>query len=157
MKKLFFICFLVISKSLFGQGNGNNSNNFTVNVIGSWMQSIPASDIIEAGNDYNLDYFSNDFDQTKVTISSNWQNKNFNVYISKNDGVWDPILDLQIRQVGIGQNFVTIPDTIGSLYFSIIGSKENIMTLEYRIKGISVLLPVQPYTTTIVYTVWQEN
>lgn len=153
MKKLIFICFLAISNSFFGQGN----NNFTVNVNSSWIKSILASDIIEAGNDYNLDYFTDDSDRTIVTISSNWQNKNFNVYISKNDDVWDPILDLQIRQVGIGQGFVTIPDNINSLYFSIKGSKKNIMTLEYKIKGISVLLPVQPYTTTIVFTVLQEN
>jgi len=60
MKNLFFIAFLVISNSLFGQG-------IDITVTGGWVNNISPSDISEAGNDYPTPYTST-INQTLLTI-----------------------------------------------------------------------------------------
>jgi hypothetical protein len=160
MKNLIFICFLAISSSLFSQ----NGNGFTVAVTGSdWAPIILEQDITKAGDDYNLDYNSIS-KQTTITITSTFQNKQFIVSIYKEDNTpsWPSGLDLQITQT-YSSNLTTaspppppqsIPDYSGPLLsFSIEGSKTNQMSFEYKIRGISVLLPVALYTTTIFFTV----
>ena len=161
MKILIFICFLAISSSLFSQNGNGSGNDFTVVVTGGdWVPIILEQDITAAGNDYNQDYNSIS-KQTTITITSTFQNRQFIVSIYKVDNIpsWPSGLDLQITRT-YSSNLTApqpppqpIPDYSGPLSFSIGGSKTNQMSFEYKIRGISVLLPVAFYTTTIFFTV----
>lgn len=142
----------MISNCLFSQN---------IDVSGRWNERIRASDITEAGNDY-VGTYESDPDETVITIEAKNKNKTITVLIRKEDdpGDWHSNLDLQIRRTDNNNNsnggtsFQTITD-FDSVFFYTKG-KKNTVPIQYRIKGISVLLPVQDYTTTIIYTVYGD-
>ncbi len=154
MKNLtILIAFLAISNMLFSQG-------IELTVTGNWAKNIAASDINEAGNDYPTSYASNT-NQTLLTINpKNW-NKTINVYVKKNDIAWNTNLNLKVKRTSDGTNGNTnISD--GLIYQTITNIDANFFTcagyhtfipLQYEITGISVVLPVQSYSTEIMYTV----
>jgi hypothetical protein len=152
MKNFILIVFILISNVLFSQ-------SIKVETRRGWTKTIPVSDIIEAGNDYGGTYDS-DLDQTEITIEDKNKNRTVTVLVRKEDnpGDWHPNLDLQIRRTDNninsngGTSFQTITD-FNSVFFYIKG-KKNTVPIQYRINGISVLLPVQNYTTTIIFTVY---
>lgn len=156
MKNLIFICFLVISNSLFSQG-------VDVTVTGNWMKNIAASDISEAGNDYPSSYTSNN-NQTVMTINpKNWRKTTY-VSVGKSDIAWNAALTLKVRRTANGTNgnnnisgglsFQTITNNYDTDFFNC-SDYHTLIPLQYQITGISVLLPVQSYSTTIYYTVMQ--
>lgn len=153
MKNLILISFLAISINLFGQG-------INITVTGNWMKTIAASDISEAGNDYPTAYTSNT-NQTLLTINPTNNKKQIIVYVKRSDIAWHTALTLKVKRTGSG----TTPNSIiggGLIYQAITNLDANFFTcegyntfvpLQYEITGISVVLPVQSYATTITYTV----
>lgn len=137
----------------FGQGI-----EFTV--TGNWTKNIAASDINEAGNDYPTSYDSN-INQTLLTINpKNW-NKQINVLVKRNDIAWHNNLNLKVKRTSNGTNGNTnisgglIYQTITNIdaNFFICSGYHTFIPLQYEITGISVVLPVQNYSTEIMYTV----
>ncbi|MGV8946612.1 MAG: hypothetical protein ACOH1N_09300 [Lutibacter sp.] len=160
MKNFIFIAFLVISNNLFSQ-------NISINVVGSWIKDIDASTISNAGNDYPSAYTSA-ANQTQISIGISNKNKPVYIYVHKDDAVWDNSkLILKVRRTSDGTNnntlvlpalsassFQTITNTgIISPYLFSCEGYNTIVPLQYEISGLSVLLPVQTYSTTVVYTI----
>ncbi|NEW78904.1 MAG: hypothetical protein GZ086_05650 [Gelidibacter sp.] len=153
MKNLIFTAFLIISNTLFSQ-------TIDITVIGSWMKTINASDISEAGNDYPAAYTSNT-NQTIMTINPKNSSKLIYVFVKKTDIDWNNNLNLKIKRNSNGTNgnssinggiiFQTITN-IDTNFFTCTGPFVNV-PFQYEITGISVLLPVQNYSTTIMFTV----
>lgn len=153
MKNLIFTAFLIISNTMFSQ-------NINITVAGSWMETINASDISEAGNDYPAAYTSN-ANQTSMTITPVNNNKLIYVLVNKTDIAWHNNLNLKIKRTSNGTNgntsinggiiFQTITN-INTNFFTCTGPFTN-LPFQYEITGISVLLPVQNYSTTIMFTV----
>lgn len=162
MKNLIFIAFLVISGSLFAQG-------IDVTATGGWVNNISPSDISNAGNDYPTAYTSN-ANQTLLSINPKNYNKLIYVYVTRSDIAWHNNLILKIRRTSNGTNnnntinggllYQTItnapapssaPSAVTPL-FTCEGPFIN-LSLQYEITGISVVLPVQSYSTTIYFTV----
>jgi hypothetical protein len=156
MKNLIFIAILAVSNSLYSQ-------RVDIAVIGNWMKAIDASDISDAGNDYASAYTSN-IDQTKITIIPKNYNKTNIVYIHKEDIAWNAALTLKIRRtsggtyvytnINDGLIFQTITNN-DAYFFNCQGPYVDV-NLQYQITGISVLLPVQSYSTTVMFTVLQQ-
>lgn len=155
MKNLtILIAFLVISNMAVSQ-------NIDISVTGNWAKIIAASDINEAGNDYPTSYASNT-NQTLLSINPNSQGKLVNVYVTRSDNNWHNDLTLRVRHTSTGNNNSV---NGGSLYETITNGQTSVtpffnftravtnMALQYEITGISVLLPVDIYSTTITYTV----
>ncbi|MDO9593566.1 MAG: hypothetical protein Q7J19_01085 [Lutibacter sp.] len=158
MKNLtILIAFLAISNIAVSQ-------NVSISVSGNWAKTIAATDISEAGNDYPTSYESNT-NQTLLSLNPNSQGKGVNVYVTRSDIKWQSDLILEVKRnsnggnssVTDGLNYKTIINTqsLVSPFFSCIQAVTN-MTLQYRITGISVLLPVDIYSTTITYTVMYQ-
>lgn len=154
MKNLtILIAFLAISNMAFGQG-------IELTVTGNWSKMIAASDISEAGNDYPTSYASNT-NQTLLTINpKNW-NKIITVFVKRNDIAWHNNLNLKVKRTSNGTNGNTnIVDGLNyqtisnfdAYFFKCIGY-HTFIPLQYEITGISVVLPVQSYSTEIMYTV----
>lgn len=154
MKNLtILIAFLAISNMATGQG-------IELTVTGNWAKNIAASDISEAGNDYPASYASNT-NQTLLTINpKNW-NKTIIVYIKRNDIAWNTNLNLKVKRtsngtngnanIGGGTDYQLITN-FDANFFTCNGY-HTFIPLQYEITGISVLLPVQSYSTEIMYTV----
>lgn len=158
MKNLtILIAFLAISNIAVSQ-------NVSISVSGNWAKTIAATDISEAGNDYPTSYESNT-NQTLLSLNPNSQGKGINVYVTRSDIKWHNDLILQIRHTSTGNNnsvdsgflYETITNGQSSItpFFTCKGAVSS-MTLQYRITGISVLLPVDIYSTTITYTVMYQ-
>jgi len=153
MKNLIFIAFLAISNCLFSQDT-------QITVTGNWMKTINASDIGEAGNDYPTTYASN-LNQTLLTLDSKNKKKLVNVYVHKEDNLWNEALTLKIRRTSNGTNSSAIlydgliyqAITNNDVVFFYCEDSPTFVPLQYEITGISVVLPVQSYSTTIIYTV----
>ncbi len=154
MKNFILIVFLIVSNWLFSQ-------NVEIDVSGKWEKKIRASDITEAGNDY-VGTYESDSDETEIEIKAKNKNKTITVLIRKEDDYdeWHPNLQLQVRRTDNNNNnsnggtsYQTITD-FDSVFFYTEG-RDNKVPIQYRINGISVLLPVQEYTTTIIFTVFQ--
>ncbi len=157
MKKTLFIFIILISSHSFSQ---------KIKVKGEWEKKFRLSDIKGAGNDYS-EYYLSKKNQTKITVSSHPSNHqddlyaNFKVFVHREDDEWHPNLILQIRRTGSGENnnnnifsgteFQTITNS-SSFFFNTIGKHEKI-PIQYKILGISVLLPAQTYSTEVVFTV----
>lgn len=153
MKNLIFMAILVVSNSLYSQ-------RIDIAVIGNWMKTIDASDISDAGNDYAGAYTSN-IDQTKMTIIPKNYGKTIIVSVHKQDIAWNDALTLEIRRTSDGTYIYT--DINEGLIFQTITNNDTYffnctgpyvdVNLQYQIKGISVLLPVQSYSTQVMFTV----
>jgi hypothetical protein len=154
MKNLIFICILVISNCLYSQKD-------KLTVSGNWSKTFSASDISDAGNDYPNSFISST-NQSLITVSPGGNSTNYiniNVLVHREDIAWDNGLNLKIKRSTIGNGsisggltFQTINTTDSNL-FSCTGNHTNV-PLQYEITGISVLLPVpvEPYSTTVVFT-----
>jgi hypothetical protein len=150
---IILIGFLAFVNTMFSQG-------IELTVTGNWAKNIAASDISEAGNDYPTTYASNT-NQTLLTINpKNW-NKEIIVYVSKSDISWNSNLNLKVKRTSNGTNGNANING-GIIYQTITNLDANFFTckgyhtfvpLQYEITGISVLLPVQSYSSTITYTV----
>lgn len=135
-------------------------------VSGSWVVSVSASTITEAGSDYTqaITSAANQSLMSLVPGTNNGQNKNgiWQVYINREDGDWDSRLTILARRTGTGTPlssnnsitggtaYIAIPSSY-AVFFSGRGSYNNI-PIQYQVSGLSVLIPVRAYTTTITYT-----
>lgn len=157
MKKLIFIILLLsMSKLSFAQ---------LPSVSGNWTSSIPASTITEAGENYSSNWTSL---ANQTIISLAWLT-NYTVSVKKTDVSWNSNLSLWIHKTS---------ETIGALgnvspagnssYIQLTSSNQTFFTastgivlsltaatinVQYEIRGLSVTLPAQSYTTTVVYTI----
>lgn len=156
MKNLIFITFLVISNTMFSQGFIN------ITVDGSsWMKTFAPSDISEAGNDYQTSFESNS-NQTLLTINPNNRNRLVHVYVTRSNDNWHNDLIIKVKRTSSGTNMTNAIINGGLFYHTISDLNTEFFTsegyptdvpLQYEITGISVVLPVQSYSTTITYTV----
>ena len=156
MKNLILIVFLVISNCLYSQKD-------KMTVSGNWTRDLSASDITGAGNDYASSIVSAT-NQSLITVSPGGNSKdyvNINVLVLREDNGWDSNLTLKVKRssggtngnniISGGINFQTISNTSYITLFSCTG-EHTFVPLQYEITGISVLLPVQTYSTTVVFT-----
>lgn len=125
----------------------------------SWSVTVPASNITTAGLDYSINMTSTT-NQSLMNISTLLT---YEVRAKKQDTLWDSRLELYVRKTGDGTPVLlaTIsPSGVGS--YNLLGSSDVTLfsgllgrtgvPLQYEIRGISVVVPVRTYSTTIVYT-----
>ncbi len=130
-----------------------------------WTYSVPSNTIIEAGLNYSIVPVSA-VNQTLISLSRLKGSSTFEVMVNKVDSDWNNLLDLQVQRTGTGnggsggainggETYISITNT-PQLFFSGFNFSSNVrnnIPIQYRLNGISVLVPVKTYTTTVVYTI----
>lgn len=163
MKKIIFLLLLLLS-SFIGKTQ-------TIKASPSWNISVPTSTITEAGSNYTTNITS-PINQTLVdfTVSSGLFGGNYTVSVHKIDSDWHSNLSLWTQRTGTGTGggllgtgtitggltFIQLtnaPQTFFSGNTGFLSSGRTNIPIQYEIRGVSVLLPVKTYTTTVVYTV----
>lgn len=146
------------------------SQNISANP--GWSVSVPASSINEAGLDYSLspNSLSN---QTLISVTSipgSFGAGSYQVFVQKADVVWNANLKLNVLRTGAGtgSGFFGGGSINGGLseielsnnaqlFFSgnagFFGSSRTNVPIQYQITGLTVLIPAQSYSTTVIYTV----
>ncbi len=136
----------------------------TITASPGWSIAIPASSITEAGSNYTTNATST-ANQTLISVTSSFL-ASYTVTVHRDNTNWNSALTLWVQRTGNGSGsfFGTIAGglsfqqvgTAAQTFFSgIIGfptNRSNI-PIQYQISGLSVLIPVKTYTTTITYTV----
>jgi hypothetical protein len=157
MKKYTFILLFLSYHSL----------SLAQSVSGNWTSSVPTNTITEAGNNYSSNWTSL---SNQTIISLPWGTNKYTVSISKTDINWPSDLILLVRKTGesLGQggnvspagttNYLTLTATNQTFFsskpgFSIFPLLSTSFNVQYEIRGLSVTLPAQSYTTTVVYTI----
>ena len=145
-------------------------NAQTISASPGWNISIPASTITEAGNNYTTNATSA-VNQTFVnfTIPGGYRTT-YTVKIHKVDSDWHSNLSLWAQRTGSGtENYFILHGTIanGATFIQVTSSPQTFfmgtlvlfatrrtnIPIQYEIRGISVLLQVKTYSTTVVYTI----
>ena len=162
MKSLTFVLFFLASiaaPKVFGQ-------SISINLTGpAWNVSVPS--ITQAGSDYSTNITSNINQSTisllfgALALLTNWR-----VTVRKQDVTWNNNLTLWTRKTGNGTGILSpIVSTIspsGTTSFVQLSNVEQEVfrgfstrfdvPFQYELRGLSVLIPVNNYSTTIVFT-----
>ena len=127
----------------------------------TWSVNPLSSTITNAGRNYTHSE-SSGTGQTLISANAlvGWQ---VSVQLSVTSG-WDPSLKLYVKRTGNGNGGAVITDgttdilltNVPQKFFSGllgIGFARTNVPVQYRIDGLSVLLPVKTYTATVLYTI----
>ncbi|MFT5885818.1 MAG: hypothetical protein ACI9IP_002280 [Arcticibacterium sp.] len=136
----------------------------SITVTGSWYASVPATTVTEAGNDYDSGFFlesTTNQTEVKINTSSGSGTKTWVVSVSKLDVNWDSRFVLAAKRTGDGTGSGL---TLGTSYITLTNNNQiffrgennvNKIPIQYKLSGISVLIPSGDYSTNVVYT-YQE-
>lgn len=147
-----------------GHINLNAQLKFKVN--GNWSYTVPANDVTEAGSDFTGTYTSL---ESQVNIKVKYkgyevQGYSWRVSVKKLDSFWDNTASIYVRRTsdGVpikagrpttitgGTVFQQITDVDQYFFEGYRGSK--FIDIQYQLQGVSVVMPAQSYSTTIIYT-----
>jgi hypothetical protein len=147
---------------------GFHSKAQYLQALGSWNPVISANVITEAGNDYPSNYqIESTNNQTLINLSrggglfsayfSAWE-----VRVSKIDIKWHNNLKLDIIRTGPGSGTIFSSITDGNINYQEVSSNPTLffrgtgifsnIPIKYRLRGFSVLIPVDTYSTSVIYT-----
>lgn len=158
MMRYIFIIFYLLNISVA------NAQSITAAPSTGWSLSIPSSTVSEAGMNYTTNFTSLST-QTLVDLNNLNKNSNYSVSIKKTDTVWDSGVTIWVRRTGNGiGNQVSI--TGGTAFFQLTSSLQTFfsgsssgknsdligISIEYEIRGVSVLVPVRTYTSIVQYS-----
>ena len=156
MKKSFLlIFFLMFINYTFAQ---------SLTVSPGWSVTIPASTITEAGLNYTTNVTSS-ASQSLMNVTGSIAS-NPKIYVQKTDVSWNTNLTLWLKRTGNGTGLLAFNIAGGTTFqqitnspiyffdlFTLSGTTVNNIPIQYEIRGLSVLIPAQSYTTTLLYTV----
>lgn len=155
MKKyIVFYLFVLMSSAAFAQ-------SIVINSGAAWSIPSLSSTITSAGKNYEHIETSGT-SQTLLKVNSGllWS-VSVQQSVSSN---WNSALIVSVRRTGDGTggavmigtaNYITLTATNQAFFSGLLGlgfSRDNV-PIQYKIEGLSVLLPVKTYTTTILYTI----
>lgn len=157
MKFLPVFLLLLMHSACFAQSisisNGANGSNWNIPAL--------STTIIKAGKNYeHVETSAASHTLLKVNALLTWS-ISVQQSVSSN---WDPALKISVRRTGDGtggaiisggSNYIQLTSSSQVFFSGLLGlgfSRDNI-PVQYKIEGMSVLLPVKTYSTTIQYTV----
>jgi hypothetical protein len=137
-----------------------------VTVTGSWTVTVPSSLITDAGMDYTQTFISAT-NQSLLDFKTGLA-PSYTIFVQKMDTDWHPNLSLWIKRTGQGNGSGgrTIPMTGGENFMQVTNSPQpffydasnsthnrNNVPIQYQIQGLSVIIPVKSYSTTLMFTI----
>ncbi|MFA9372315.1 MAG: hypothetical protein ACERIH_11455 [Labilibaculum antarcticum] len=159
---IYLILIIIILNSEYTQGQ-------KIEIYSDWSLKVSSSDILDAGMDYPTNYMSKT-GKIKFDITHNKSKErngyDWSISIQKSDLFWDNQLKIFARRtsdgfaysnasyahsVDGGEVFQEIED-FNQFFFSGLRGHTD-MKIQYKLKGISVLIPAEKYETEIIYTI----
>ena len=134
-------------------------------VSGNWTSSVPSNTITEAGSDYSSNWTSLS-NQSIISLPSGVLGASYTVSVRKTDTNWNSNLSLWIHKSADNLGLLGSVSPAGNTsYFQLSASNQTFFTAslgilspatfnaQYEIRGLSVTIPAQTYSTTVVYTI----
>lgn len=165
-----YLCRFCLLLSLFLSVHIASYAQLSLTLTGSWSYTVPATDITEAGNDFTGTYASS-ASQVQIGVDNGGGflqelfGYNWRVSVRKTDANWDNTASIFVRRTNNGSpifSWLTLTLTGGQAYQQITGTDQIFFSgnrgarginIQYELRGVSVVMAAQSYSTTIVYTV----
>jgi len=155
----FLILFVIFG--LIATGEKAEAAIVFIDVTGSWSLSIDASDLVAGAGSDLIDTYESASDEVHIDISV-WGrgSRSWRVDVRKSDSSWHGNYHLYVRRtsngsgwgsISGGTSYQEVTDTDQS-FFSGNWGRSNIH-IQLRLSGVSVQIPPNTYTTTVIYTV----
>ncbi|MFC3812078.1 hypothetical protein [Lacihabitans lacunae] len=158
MKILYIFLLICLGQSVFGQ---------YINTVGSWYPSVSSSTISDAGLDYTSGLkVQSASSQTSISLSleggifnilfNNWQ-----VEVNRFDSNWNSNLSLEVRRTSNGSGTIFGSISGGTIFQEVTPNSKSFFNgvgnysgigIQYQISGLSVLIPADTYSTTVMFT-----
>lgn len=134
-------------------------------VTGNWITVLDVASTTEAGIDFYSTYLSAPDEVLVDVFKTSGGNTPFwwRVDVRKSDVDWDSNLQLFIKRTGTGYAPNGNSFIIGGTSFQLLTNTNQLFFLgrrqrynipiQFQLTGVSVLLPVKTYVTTVIYTV----
>ncbi|UBM57478.1 hypothetical protein LAG90_11675 [Marinilongibacter aquaticus] len=129
----------------------------------SWSASIASGNLItNAGENYATTQILSATNQTYLDINALLL---WTITVQRTDALWHSNLGLSLRRTGNGSTLVAITSPAVNAWINVTTTPNTLMSgtsvltgihnipLQYRIDGLSVLIPAKSYSTTITYTI----
>ena len=153
----YIITFCIACLSAFAA----SAQTISINSGNTWSVPTLSSTITKAGKNYeHVETSSASQTLFKVNALLAWS---ISAHLSSTSN-WDSSLKLYVQRTGSGTGIAIVTGgttymqltTTPQLFFSgllnVLAHRDNI-PVQYKIEGLSVMLPVKTYTTTITYTI----
>jgi len=119
----------------------------SIAVAGEWHLNIGQSEMVAGKSN-----FKSASDQIRLRITGS--KGRWKVYVRKRDTNWHSNFVLKMRKIsGQSKPVITVEDTDRE-FFS--GERDGNFDLEIVLEGVSVAVPPDTYSTTVIYTVTEE-
>lgn len=138
-----------------------SAQTLSINSGSTWSVSTLSSTISKAGKNYeHIETSSTSQTLFKVNALLAWS---ISAHLSSTSN-WDSSLKLYVQRTGNGTGIAIVtggttymqltstPQLFFSGLLNVLAHRDNI-PVQYKIEGLSVMLPVKTYTTTITYTI----
>lgn len=138
-----------------------SAQTISINSGSTWSVSTLSSTITKAGKNYeHIETSSASQTLFKVNALLAWS---ISAHLSSTSN-WDSSLKLYVQRTGNGTGIAIVtggttyiqltstPQLFFSGLLNVLAHRDNI-PVQYKIEGLSVMLPVKAYTTTITYTI----
>lgn len=151
----------------------------SISVTGNWAANVSSTAVTEAGNDYGTGYIiESTSNQIYIDVTASQSTggagqpwwwclyfsciigpNDWEVKVSQSDINWDSRLKLHVKRTGSGSASGV---TLGTIYTTISTSPQTffrgtndafLIPVQYKLSGMSVLIPTGTYNTNVVYTV----
>ena len=132
-----------------------------ITATGSWSRTIDASDLASGAGSDLVGIYESAVNATVLTLLNTTGNTdNWRIDVRRSDSTWhgDFILYIQRTSDGTGGGSIsgglsyTAIGTTDSQFFSGAGDRSSV-NLQYKLTGMSVSIPPNTYSTTVVFTV----
>lgn len=154
MKKTFY--FIIFILLVFTKAEA-----IDVTATGSWNRTVDASDLASGAGSDLVGIYESAVNATALTILNTTGNTdNWRTDVRRSDGTWHGnfILYIQRTSDGTGGGSIsgglsyTVIGTTDSQFFAGAGDRSSV-NLQYKLTGMSVSIPPNTYSTTVVFTV----
>jgi hypothetical protein len=154
MKKIF--CSIIFILLVFTKAEA-----IDITATGSWNKTIDTSDLASGAGSDLVGIYESTVNATVLTVLNTTGNTdNWRIDVRRSDSTWhgDFILYIQRTSDGTGGgsisgglSYITI-GTTDSQFFSGAGDRSSV-NLQYKLTGMSVSIPPNTYSTTVVFTI----
>ena len=132
-----------------------------ITATGSWSRTIDASDLVSGAGSDLVGIYESAVNATVLTILNTTGNTdNWRIDVRRSDSTWHGNFNLYIQRtsdgtgggsISGGLSYIAI-GTTDSQFFSGAGDRSSV-NLQYKLTGMSVSIPPNTYSTTVVFTV----
>jgi hypothetical protein len=132
-----------------------------ITATGSWNRTIDTSDLASGAGSDLIGIYESTVNATVLTVFNTTGNTdNWRIDVRRSDSTWhgDFILYIQRTSDGTGGGSITgglsyiAIGTTDSQFFSGAGDRSSV-NLQYKLTGMSISIPPNTYSTTVVFTI----